>query len=389
MKEFYRNLYAFFENLPDQLRKHKFVVWGFFVLITAFMVWGTTKLETYIPADEIPDWDKIVRINKEFKLQFGNANGISIIYKAKDGDIFSESSLKAVRGVQEEILNYRENSILLEEHPFNHIIELRTIVNAKYMEIDSDMLISRKFIGKNIPVSAEERETLRQQALNNREYPGLYLSKDSKYGGIAIRLDYGTIPVESSEDKNMFSLTVEETDELTEEEEFEEFDNTDTSFQKNDVISEIEFEQINPAEMTKFINELDKILEKPEYSQVLEFHMLGRPVINTFIYKLFTGEMGIIIIAMVGFIIAILLIVFRSFSALLWPLVVIALAIVWILGLSGWTVPMNPSFLGIVLLLLMVVGIGDVIHVTSGYVFFRRELQTHEEAIRSALKKQE
>ena len=82
MKEFYRNLYAFFENLPDQLRKHKFVVWGFFVLITAFMVWGTTKLETYIPADEIPDWDKIVRINKEFKLQFGNANGISIIYKA-------------------------------------------------------------------------------------------------------------------------------------------------------------------------------------------------------------------------------------------------------------------------------------------------------------------
>ena len=141
--------------------------------------------------------------------------------------------------------------------------------------------------------------------------------------------------------------------------------------------------------MTKFINELDKILEKPEYSQVLEFHMLGRPVINTFIYKLFTGEMGIIIIAMVGFIIAILLIVFRSFSALLWPLVVIALAIVWILGLSGWTVPMNPSFLGIVLLLLMVVGIGDVIHVTSGYVFFRRELQTHEEAIRSALKKQE
>ena len=77
-------------------------------------------------------------------------------------------------------------------------------------------------------------------------------------------------------------------------------------------------------------------------------------------------------------------ILFRSGSALVWPLVTIALSVSWCWGITVLMGTQLTSMIGLTILLIFSVGIADCVHVMSSYLFFRRDGKEHDEALSKA-----
>ena len=95
MKQRLSNLNLFFENLPDNLRKKRILVWGVFFIILIFLIIGMTKIKLNMSMDSFFPEDEPVKISyNKFRAQFGSDESLILVYKAKDNDIFSDKSLK-------------------------------------------------------------------------------------------------------------------------------------------------------------------------------------------------------------------------------------------------------------------------------------------------------
>ncbi|MCP4752969.1 MAG: hypothetical protein GY866_18940, partial [Proteobacteria bacterium] len=108
MKRLLNLLNEYFESVPDRLRKRRLLVWIFFIAASIFMSVGVTRTEFDMTIEgwfEEDDPAKMALDN--FRAEFGSDDGVFIVYKPKDGDVFSRKSLQAVQGLREELLNFR------------------------------------------------------------------------------------------------------------------------------------------------------------------------------------------------------------------------------------------------------------------------------------------
>ena len=193
-------LNRFFGALPARLRRRRRAVWVTTAMVTLAMGAGLGRLQVDMTMESFFFQDDPVRLlHERFKETFGSDEGVYIVSEARDGDIFSPTSLEAVRGVQRELLDDRPDDDAQESTPLRHILDVDTLVNASYLEVRGDTLVSRDFV-ERIPPAAAEREALRRQALAQKDYPRFYLSGDSRYGGIWIRTDLGTLAEEADGD---------------------------------------------------------------------------------------------------------------------------------------------------------------------------------------------
>jgi hypothetical protein len=80
-------------------------------------------------------------------------------------------------------------------------------------------------------------------------------------------------------------------------------------------------------------------------------------------------------------------IIYRSFSAMLWSVLIMVFSLVWTMGTIGWSGVVMPDLIIIVVFFVITASISDAIHLLSGYVFFRQQNQSHQDALRSVLKK--
>ena len=84
-----------FSNIPSRLRAFRYLILFVFVVLTAFFAAGLPKFQL---DSSIETWlheeDPSVKALENFKNQFGGEDGVYIVYKAKDGDIF----LKLAKG---------------------------------------------------------------------------------------------------------------------------------------------------------------------------------------------------------------------------------------------------------------------------------------------------
>ena len=78
---------------------------------------------------------------------------------------------------------------------------------------------------------------------------------------------------------------------------------------------------------------------------------------------------------------------FRSLSAVVWPLMVIVFTLIWTVGFVGWSQIEMGGMFEAIQFLVIVVGVGDAVHILSGYLFFRNNQLSHDDALNSALKK--
>jgi len=376
-------LNSFFENLPQGLRKGKYAILTIFVGLTIFFAMGTEKIIIDESLDAFfKNNDPAKMIYDDFKVRFGGDEDVYIVYKAKDGDIFSDKSLKALKGIHDDLTNYRLNVTDLESSPLDHITEIKSLINVKYMEASEDSLYSRNFIGDSLPETDAQRETLRQKATQHPDYPRMYLSEDSTYGGILIRTDFNAEIIGDDTGMGGFG-DVDVFDSAWNEDDMSDIQEASES----QVIAKTDIKKTEMGEYTPFLKELKKILDKPEYSRHLEFHPVGNPVIMDFFIQVVMSDMAKLMGLVLILIILMLYLLFRSFSAVLWPVLVIVLTLVWTMGLIGWSGIPTSSMLNIIVFLVLAIGVADSVHILSGYLLFRNQRFPHEEALKMVMKK--
>lgn len=371
-------LNSFFENLPAMLRQRKKLVLSLFILLTVFFGFGAKNIVMDNTLDSFfKEGDPVKTEYDNFKKIFGGDEYVYIVYKPKDGDIFSDTSLRALKELHNDIANYRLKLGDDEKSHLDHISEIKSLINVKLMESEGDKLYSRSFIGDRIPKTKRERELLREKALNHPDYPFLFLSKNSRFGGILLRTDFNSQLVleEKSEVKNSF----DEDDDLIE-------DETETYSGRSD----LESVKLKKTEMTDYpllIKALNKILEKEKYKKVFSFYPVGNPVFMDFIQTAVLEDIEKVMGLVLLIIIFMLFILFRSLSAVIWPVVLIISTLIWVSGIAGWSGTVMSMMFQIVIFMVLSVGVADSVHILSGYLFFRSKDLDHEASLRAVMKK--
>lgn len=384
MKKLLSRLNELFEMVPDLLRKNRFLWWGVMILLTVFLSFGISRLKFDMTLDSWFDNDDPIKVaQNHFKALFGSDEAIFVVYKTKDGDVFSEKSLHLVRELRLELLDERSKRKLGEEgEGLLHIKKIDTLESAKVLDIKGDTLISRPLVDKEIPVTEDEIKKLRRRALEEPDFPLAYFSKNYQYGGLIIKTDLGTTPI-SQESETSEALTDSEDVEMDFESEDEDISmEVDETMESEPVV----FEPVDMADYVNVMTEVDKILNQPKYQEHMEFYPVGNAPLMFEMMKML-NEIAFFYLGMLLIIMGLLWFLFRSASAIVWPVCVVVLATVWMLGILGWAGITLTTMVSLTIILLLAVGVADSVHILSGYLFFRREGETHEQALRFALRK--
>jgi len=123
-----------------------------------------------------------------------------------------------------------------------------------------------------------------------------------------------------------------------------------------------------------------------KYETQFEFFPVGTPPLMEFMLGML-DEMQVLGMILVLIFILLLWILFRSFSAVIWPLVTILLSIAWAWGIPAWAGIVLTSMISLTIMLIFAVGIADCVHVMSAYFTFRREGEEHYIALSHAYSK--
>lgn len=356
-----------FENIPDALRKRRLLVGIVFLAMLAASVYGMGKLRMDMT---IEGWfhkeDPTLVAFNHYHEQFGSEDGVYIVYKPKDGDVFSPASLEAVRGIQDELINFRTRLKEGEESALEHIVKVNTLVNAAVLTVDGDLLAARQLVGDKELTSPEVIAEIKTIAEAERQLPLQFFSRDHKYGGIHIETDFGAIPVGAEE---VTGETVLSLDQIA----------------SPDEDKPVEFKPTDQGDYLKLFEEIKKILEKPEYAKHLDYYAVGNTAAAEHNVKL-AEEMGILYLAAFAIIMVLLWFLFRSASAVAWSMLIVILSTVFTLGVTGLLGLTVTGFLILTVLLILTVGVADSVHTLAGYTRLRTSGIDHQDALRRTYK---
>lgn len=369
----------FFMTVPDRLRKRRLPVWLFFILMTVFSAFGIMRTQFDMTLEGwFEDDDPIKVALDRFHADFGSDDSVFIVYKPKDGNVFSEASLKAVQGIREDLLNFRMELEEGETSMLEHIVRVNTLANASVLISDGDLLVSKQLVGSHVPQSEEKLKEIEQTARDQKNFPLLYFSKDGKYGGIFIETDFGTIPLEQET-----AVTDEFGAGFGEE---LEMGDVSAPVQGIDEGALIEFKSTDMNDYLDLMEEINAIIYKPEYAGHLNYHPVGNAPLMEYGMTVMK-EIGPLYLMTVAVMILLLWILFRSFSAVVWSISIVIMSTVWTVGLAGWLGVTITTMLMLTVMLILAVGTADAIHILSGYLYFRNHNQSHRQALTSAFEK--
>ena len=386
MKQILAAMSQRFEIIPDQVSRYRWFIWILFIIAMVGYGSGASRFQLDLTDEGFFSKSDPVRIAyNQFRAQFGGDDNIYLVYKALDGDIFSQKSLTAVRDLQEELLNYRLSMQAEDTSPLDHVVDIKTIINASYLDASDDSLISKQFIGNDIPDSPEVLEQYRKKALAHPDYPLFYVSKDSTYGGILIRTDLGAKPLLKNEETR--GDVEEDIDQALE---FDELDITDTSnnktFSSSGIDKNPEFEFVDPVQYQQLMHIITKYIEKPEYQQALSFHPVGNAVIHTYVLDVLFEQINMVMGLSILLIVVMLWFLFRSLSAVIWPVIIIGAASVLAIATLGWLELRMNMMVNITVFMILVVGVADSVHLLSGYIYYRNLGNDHPQSMRLTYK---
>lgn len=356
MKKHLYNLDAFFETLPDVLRRKKWWIWGLFLAMTVFALIGIPgntfdmTLDSWFSND-----DPTKQALNYFKKQFGSDDVIYLVYRPMDGKLFSKASLTAVMGIREDILNFRENLSKGDDSMLSHVTRIESIASAKILKAENNTLVAKRFVSGDLPKTAEERSELRREALCRKNFPLYYFSKGFEYGAIVIQTDLGTTRLNAPEE----SVGFEET--------FDDFDTEMIVDTDADLLDEAPvYRSVEMAEYSAIMADINAIILQPKYANHLEYHPVGNPPLMADFIKQ-VEETGPLFMIMILVIVLLLWRLFHSLSAVVWCTLIVVVTCIWTMGISGWLGSTVTTMITLTVMLILAVGIADGVHIISGY----------------------
>lgn len=383
----------FFQSVPDRVRKFRKWIWAAFFILLVSIAPGVMKFELDLTDEFFFGKDDPVKVAfDQFRQEFGSDESIYVVYRAKDGDVFSPTSLTALSGLQEDLLNYRLNLKAEDISPLDHIVDITSLINVSYLESSDDALVSRQFIGNRLPTTPLESNVYRELAQDHPDYPLLYVSKDSTYGGMIIQTDFKTRLVIDEDSQNAAPDFLDDFE--TGEESFDDiYDDIDVTDDESHFINEntsqqkINFESVDMQDYSDVTGAIRAILEKKEYTNALEYYLVGAPPMNAYIWDNMMQQINLVMILTLVITLAMLWVLFRSFAAVVWPVVIITAASILTIAVFGWFGLKMNMMVNVTILLILVVGVADSVHILSGYLYFRNKGKEHREALNATYEK--
>lgn len=375
MKRLMDGMSRYFEQVPERMRRRKVFAWLFFLAVTVFLAMGIgrARFDASIEGWFEQDDPMIVALDW-FHHEFGSDDHLYIAYKPKDGDVFSETSLKTLLALQQEIEAKVAAVQSGDGSALQHVVKVTSLINAPVLRAEGDVLISRKLVGNQVPETVEGREALRAIAQTQESFPLLYFSKDFKHGGLLIETNFGAIPLDDVAETN---TTATATDIAADEVDFDAPLATETRSTEE----RPRFKPTDLAEYMALMEEVKKIIQKPEYAAHFEYYPVGAIAAAEFNVEMI-NEMGMLNVAALVIIMLLLWVLFRSLSAVLWPILIVILSVIWMVGITAWLGLPITAFVMIAIMLTLAIGVADTVHVLSGYMSSRNEGHAHADALR-------
>ncbi|MCI5106886.1 MAG: MMPL family transporter [Pseudomonadales bacterium] len=381
-----------FEKLPYRVLKYKTFVLTGLAVITALMVWGIfTRTELDMTTDSFLDQeDPAMFALNEFRRQFGSDDSVYLVYRAKDGDVFSRQSLEAIQQLTDDLRYWDEldpadypqavRGVELDFSELNHIRRVQSIANIRFQENRGDTLLSNRLVPEQLPEGDAELAAIKQRALAQEDYLLAFYSADARYGAIMIQTDFGAQPVDDYEPAVNDSEVVLDDSFLDFDTGFDQ-DSFTLDFDESAEIQEVNFEPVDMLGYTSFHVVTEALFDK--YSAQFDFYPVGNPPMMDFMMETL-NQMMVLGILMVLIFTILLWILFRSFSAVLWPMLTITASMAWTWGITVWLGITVSQMISLTVLLVFAVGIADCVHVMSAYFSFRRQGNEHYAALSHA-----
>lgn len=384
-----------FAAAPNKVLKFKKFVLTLLVLSSAFMTYGIfTRTELDMTADSFLDQsDPAIAALNEFRRQFGSDDSVFLVYRAKDGDVFSYESLTAAQQLTDDFRYWQNlnpadypaeiNGVPLDFNELNHIRRVQSITNVRYQENVGDTLLSNRLVPEQIPASEAELAAIKARALAQEDYLLAFYSADARYGAIMIQTDFGAQPVEDYVPA-VDAANIELDDSFIDFDSFGTDDSFDLDFDETADVQEVIFQPTDMLGYTNFHVATKALYSK--YEDQLEFYPVGNPPMMEYMMEILT-QMEVLGVVMVLIFTLLLWILFRSFSAVLWPMVTIAASMAWTWGITVWLGITVSQMISLTVLLVFAVGIADCVHVMSAYFSFRRTGVEHYAALSQSYEK--
>lgn len=367
---------GYFAMVPDQVRRYRLLVWAFFIAMTVFAFAGLDKVKFDMT---IEGWfakdDPTLVALEGFRSQFGSEDNLYVIYKPKDGDVFSAKSLETVRKLREDLLQRQRALKDGEVSALRHIVKITALTNAPVLRAEDDALISRQLVTREIPGDRAGLDEIRRLAASQETFAQLYYSRDAKYGGLLIETNFGTVPVDEPAAATTGNAAAAAAPSM---------DSMSMNFDEAGATERVtRYKSTDLSEYYDFIRAVQVSLDKPEFAAHFDYHPVGNAAATEFDMQMLE-EMGTLYMAMLAIMVLVLWFLFRSLSGVLWPMLVVVLSCIWTLGFTGWLGYTVTAFLILTVVMILVIGIADTIHVLSGYVYFRNKGHDHRESLREA-----
>ncbi len=378
-----------FAQVPNRVLRYKHFVLCGLIVISLLMVWGIfTRTELDMTTDSFLDQEdpSMLALN-EYRRQFGSDDSVFLVYRAKDGDVFSRESLLAIQQLTDDLRYWQQlrpedypdaiNGIDLDFNELNHVRRVQSIANLRFQENQGDTLLSNRLVPEQLPESDDELAAIKTRALNQQDYLLAFYSADARYGAVMIQTDFGAQPVEGYEPAvNATDIVLD--DSFIDFDAFAADDNFDLDFDESAQIQEVSFEPVDMLGYTNFHLMTKALYEK--YDEQFEFFPVGNPPMMEFMMDTLS-QMQVLGLVMILIFTLLLYILFRSFSAVLWPMVTIAASMAWTWGFTVWLGVTISQMISLTVLLVFAVGIADCVHVMSAYFSFRRQGDDHYDAL--------
>ncbi|WP_373082989.1 RND family transporter [Zhongshania sp.] len=381
MQKLSSRLSYLFEAIPSTLRPYRWLCIALFIATSVVMSIGIAKNFVVNMSPEVwfEEGAAPLEIRNAFRQHFGSDEGVYIVYKPESGDVFSDTALRTLAALHQEI---EAASLHPEPNELARIVQVDSLINARYQIADGDTLTAKKLIGNSLPSTDSERENRRAIALSQDSFARVFHSQDFIYGGIRLKTNFGAVPTD-----NDFNSALADTTNLLQTDSFDfGLDATaPLAVDSSAEVSDVEFVSVQLDEYLRFMTALRAITEQEKYAG-FELHFVGNPVTMEFIMKSIV-EAAELLLAMVALVVILLWLLFRSFSAVVWPLLVVVVSALWAIGLGSWLGMAYTTMLALTFMLVLAVGIASCVHVLSAYTLFSREGKNHEQAMSLAYRK--
>ena len=337
MTSLHKRLEVGFAAMTAWVYDHKYI--AIFIMIMVTLLFGSQLPKLTIDTREegfFHPSDPIITNYNDFRDQFGQDNIFFVVLQPEAG--FTPEVLQLLAEVHHDL-----------EQTLPYLDEVTSLVNGRMLRAEGDTLITEDLMAPP-PQTEAEVKRLYERIASNPLYEDLLVSEDH---ALALILVKPKAILDESVDDVMAGFEMEEAA----------GDGTaPTRYITSDQNMEI-YEAIN------------KVLEKYR-GRGVDFHLAGNPVFTVELFHGILKDMGRMIPLSFMVITVFLILLFRRISGVVYPLITVFFSLVSCMGIMAiWGIPIT-NVIQILPTFLIVVGIGDSVHVLT--IFYRNFQQSND-----------